>query len=217
MKTCITCKTPKEASLDNFAKKVASPDGLNSKCKDCDREASAQYRAAHPEEAKVSSKRSKQKHTFAVKERQKNHYRKNSVQIMDQMKRFLKENPEHGLLKLARQRCKKSEVLCTISETDIVIPEFCPILGVKLEFGNMATRDNSPSLDRIIPELGYVPGNVAVISYRANRIKNEGLADEHRRIADWMDSQKVPWNKEFKGRTEVDGVVWENAGELVTA
>lgn len=33
---------------------------------------------------------------------------------------------------------------------------------------------------------GYVPGNVEVISFRANRIKNNGTADEHERIAQWM-------------------------------
>jgi hypothetical protein len=49
--------------------------------------------------------------------------------------------------------------------------------------------DTSPSLDKINPELGYVPGNVAIISYRANRIKNNGTAEEHRLIADWMDAQ----------------------------
>ena len=27
------------------------------------------------------------------------------------------------------------------------------------------------------------------MSYRANRIKNNGTADEHRQIADWIDSQ----------------------------
>jgi hypothetical protein len=43
-------------------------------------------------------------------------------------------------------------------------------------------------LDRIIPEEGYVAGNVNVVSYRANRIKNDGTAEEHLKIADWMDS-----------------------------
>ncbi len=192
MKICSTCKTPREATLDNFSKKLASPDGLNSRCKDCDKETSAQYRANNPDEANASSKRSKQKHSVKVKARRKTYYEENSVQIMEQMKEALKKNPERGLLKLAKQRCKKSGVVCTITEKDIVIPEFCPILGVKLGFGDMATRDNSPSLDRIQSELGYIPGNVAVISFKANRIKNHGSADQHRRIADWMDSVSQP-------------------------
>ncbi len=224
MKICSTCTISKEANLDNFSKKLASPDGLNSRCKECDKTVSAQYRMDNPDKANESSKKSKQKHVTEVRSRLKKYYQENSVRIMDQMKQSLKDHPERGLLKLARQRCKKSGAICTITEADIKIPEFCPILGVKLEFGDMDSRDNSPSLDRIIPELGYTPGNVAVISYRANRIKNEGLASEHRRIADWMDAQKIPWNKEPGGLSEVCGTVWTNFGpvsqpeqELVTA
>lgn len=45
----------------------------------------------------------------------------------------------------------------------------------------------SPSIDRIVPELGYVPGNIAIISWRANDLKKDATADEMRRIADWID------------------------------
>jgi len=33
-------------------------------------------------------------------------------------------------------------------------------------------RDKSPSLDRLVPEKGYVKGNVAVICWRCNRLKS---------------------------------------------
>jgi hypothetical protein len=36
-----------------------------------------------------------------------------------------------------------------------------------------ARSDGSPSLDRIDPGQGYVPGNVRVISDRANRLKGD--------------------------------------------
>lgn len=148
-----------------------------------------------------------------IRKRQNASYPKHAEKQKAQQKQFLKDNPENGLLRLARQRCKKSGVPCTIKIEDIVIPEFCPIFGFKLEFGEMENRDNSPSLDRIVPELGYVPGNIAVISFKANRIKNHGSADEHRHIADWMDAQKVNWGKEAGDQTEVGGVVWTNIGE----
>lgn len=58
------------------------------------------------------------------------------------------------------------------------MPTICPVLGIPLVLGQGKLHDNSPTLDRIIPELGYVKGNVKVISYKANRIKNNGtLAD----------------------------------------
>jgi hypothetical protein len=84
-----------------------------------------------------------------------------------------------------------------IEPEDINIPELCPILGVRLKSnvgGHMKT--NSPSLDRIIPELGYVRGNIEVISRRANTIKNDGTAEEHRKIADHIDSFVVKCIKE---------------------
>jgi hypothetical protein len=90
----------------------------------------------------------------------------------------------------AKKRSKKTGVPFTITESGFIVPEICPILGIKLEKGRInGSLDTSPSLDKIRPELGYVPGNIAVISYRANRIKNDGTAEEHRKIADWMDAQ----------------------------
>lgn len=82
------------------------------------------------------------------------------------------------MLKKARSRAKDVGVPCTIREVDIVIPEICPLLGMKLVVGVGRFGPNSPSLDRIIPHLGYVPGNVWVISQRANQIKNDATLSE---------------------------------------
>lgn len=43
-------------------------------------------------------------------------------------------------------------------------------------------RPNSPSLDRIVPERGYVAGNLRVISNRANTLKNNATIDEMRLV-----------------------------------
>lgn len=66
-------------------------------------------------------------------------------------------------------------------------PSHCPILGCLLEYCSDKRVENSPSFDRIDPSLGYVKGNVQIISWRANRIKNDGSAEEHRKIADYLD------------------------------
>ena len=44
-------------------------------------------------------------------------------------------------------------------------------------------KDASPSIDRIIPTLGYVRGNVIVVSLKANRIKNDATPDELMEVA----------------------------------
>lgn len=76
----------------------------------------------------------------------------------------------------------------TISFGEVVWNTHCPILGIELEYFAEGVQENSPSFDRIDSNLGYIPGNVQVISWRANRIKNDGTSEEHRKIADYLDS-----------------------------
>lgn len=66
-----------------------------------------------------------------------------------------------------------------------VIPAICPVLGIPLipSKGQHSSTHNSPSLDRIFPALGYVSGNIRVISLRANRLKNNGTAAELMMVA----------------------------------
>jgi len=75
------------------------------------------------------------------------------------------------------------------------LPEHCPVFGVKLEYFRQGKRDDaSASLDRIDSSKGYIPGNVQVISWRANRLKSNATLAEVRRLADWMDAHEAfPW------------------------
>ncbi|MFN3573641.1 MAG: hypothetical protein ACK4TR_08950 [Phenylobacterium sp.] len=93
------------------------------------------------------------------------------------------------MLRAARSRAKRAGVPCTITVGDIVIPSHCPVLGIPLvrRLGKKGGCDQSPSLDRIVPELGYVPGNIVVVSRRANRIKNDATIEELRAIADFYE------------------------------
>ncbi len=93
------------------------------------------------------------------------------------------------ILVSARGRARRNNLPFNLEIEDIIIPTHCPVLGIELGRNNVKYRDNSPSLDKLIPDLGYVKGNVAVISWRANRFKSDGTLDEIRRIADWMESQ----------------------------
>ena len=86
-----------------------------------------------------------------------------------------------------KAHCYKHEF--SISFGDLVFPTHCPILGIELDyFSQDGRQENSPSFDRIDPLKGYIKGNVAVISWRANRIKNDGTAEEHEKIAKFMRS-----------------------------
>jgi hypothetical protein len=92
-------------------------------------------------------------------------------------------DPRRRLVTLARWRAKRDGVPCTITHTDFDYPRFCPALGLPLQVGQGRLTDNSPTLDRIIPERGYVPGNVIVVSWRCNKLKSDASPGELRRIA----------------------------------
>lgn len=85
---------------------------------------------------------------------------------------------------------KKWKVEITVDDVLRVWPKDnkCPIFGTLFEV-NQEPRENnpkSPSIDRINPNLHYTPDNIRVISYRANRIKKHGSAQQFRAIAKWM-------------------------------
>ncbi len=84
-----------------------------------------------------------------------------------------------------RYSAKRKGVPFNLTLDDIKVPEFCPILGIPLVRSTGAHTDSSPSLDRINPSLGYIRSNVIVISYRANRIKNDATISELQKISDF--------------------------------
>ena len=78
----------------------------------------------------------------------------------------------------AKSRAKKFHLEFDSSPVDILIPEYCPILGIKLEVADGKQGPSSPSLDRIDSLRGYVRGNIRVISWRANKLKSDATPDE---------------------------------------
>lgn len=107
--------------------------------------------------------------------------------------RNYKSSPRYYLWHGAKTRAKKKNIPFDIIALDIHIPDTCPVLGIPLRVVPRALggRDCSPTLDRLRPEKGYVRDNIAVISYRANRIKSDSSPDELRRVADWLEKELV--------------------------
>lgn len=93
--------------------------------------------------------------------------------------------PAYVMWKNAATRAQASGVPFLITPADIPpTPDFCPVLGLKLAINTQGAgarrgaSDCSPSLDRIVPELGYIPGNVRIVSMRANRIRSNATSKE---------------------------------------
>jgi hypothetical protein len=99
---------------------------------------------------------------------------------------------EHGqkieLLAGARRRARQKNLPFNLTLEDIPdVPEYCPIFtSIKIGRGAKGGSKCSPSLDRIHPSLGYVAGNVQIISNRANTIKSDATIEEMEIMLEWM-------------------------------
>lgn len=103
----------------------------------------------------------------------------NAAYMRAYLRRRRRDDPTKELYERARKRAHKLQVPFAIKLAEIEIPVSCPALGIMLSVGK-GRSNHSPSLDRIIPALGYVSGNVRVISDRANRMKGRCGLDELR-------------------------------------
>ncbi len=94
----------------------------------------------------------------------------------------------------ARNRARKRGLPFDIEKSDIVIPEVCPVLGIVLKFspgpGGRGFGETSPSVDRMVPELGYVRSNIRVISYRANSLKKDATIAELEAVLAYMRGER---------------------------
>jgi hypothetical protein len=106
-------------------------------------------------------------------------------------------HPEKIMIKGARDRAKKQGVPCEVTAKYVrsCFPEdgHCPITGQPFKHGDGKCGPQSMSLDRIIPEVGYVQGNITVISHLVNTIKQDCTDPEvFRRIADYLEKTQEP-------------------------
>lgn len=91
----------------------------------------------------------------------------------------------------AKYRGKKANALrsgieFTIEFGDIQWNEYCPYLNIKIDYLCEGRTENSCSFDRIDDNKGYIKDNVIICSWRANRIKNDGSAEEHELISKYL-------------------------------
>jgi hypothetical protein len=94
-------------------------------------------------------------------------------------KNWREKDPKNAIIVKSRSNAKARGLEFTITVNDLHWPTYCPVLGIKLAYvGKGERRDDYPSLDRLDNSKGYLPGNVHVISWRANRIKWDCTAKE---------------------------------------
>ena len=156
------------------------------------------WRTAHPDIAIRRCAEWKKNNPDKVKQQQVAYYAKNKEIIKARLAARERANPNSVaaiarhmrantpavyLLANAKRNAKARGVPFNLEPGDIVAPTHCPVLGLELKRTRGKRTDSSPSLDRIVPARGYIKGNVLVISWRANRIKNDATIAELAQVA----------------------------------
>lgn len=92
---------------------------------------------------------------------------------------YVLKTKEELLLTRVKQSAKEKKLEFNLTLEDIIIPEYCPLLNIKLTFEfTLETKDSYYTLDRIDSSLGYIKGNVQVVSFKANTMKNNATEAE---------------------------------------
>lgn len=145
------------------------------------------YVKENKEKISITQKKYVETHKEQVKETKRKTYQKHKIKLLEKAKEWALNNPEKFLYSSAKRRAKVKELEFTIELRDIIIPERCPILKIKLIKGTITQHEGSPSLDRIDNNKGYVKDNIHVISYKANTIKNNGSVQDLKDIVTYLE------------------------------
>lgn len=95
------------------------------------------------------------------------------------------EDTSYRLWVHSRRSAKSRGLEHTISKEDIIVPALCPVLKCPMYMNT----PYAPTVDRIDSSKGYVPGNIQVMSWKANTMKNNATVEELKLFADWVETQ----------------------------
>lgn len=122
-----------------------------------------------------------------IKELKRNSHFKNYENYKEKKASYYIANKKTAIIALAKLRAYKKGLDFNINADDLDWPIKCPVLGIDINYAVRGkTTHNSPTLDRFDNLLGYVIGNVDVISFRANRLKSDATNEEIKFLADYF-------------------------------
>ncbi len=127
-----------------------------------EREYAREYRRRFPEKSRESVRRYRRNNPEKVRE---SHYLANRA--------LLTSDPRKSLFYSARKRAKESGLPFEISLDHILLGSPCLLCGKDMKKSTHGVKHDSPTLDKIYPQRGYVPGNVKVICYECNMRKRD--------------------------------------------
>lgn len=179
LKACGKCKS--EKPIKEYSQNKHTNDGLQGHCKKCVSEYDKVYDKQYNSRPEV-----KKHHKEYGEKYHKQYYARLETKIRKKNNNREHRNTPYGLAvdlcSRARHRAQKGNLPFNLTPEYILsvlpAPFVCPLLGARMVRGDNKVEKFSPSLDRIVPERGYVQGNVMVISSLANQIKSTATADE---------------------------------------
>lgn len=159
MKQCTRCKETK--SLEDFSSHT-------SYCKPCNSLRKQEYYTKNADAIRARAR------AYVAADRERHRAKTNEWR-----KKKKADDPEHFLWKSAKRRAANNGLPFTLKKEDVVIPEVCPVLGIKLSTQTKrGFISNAATLDKVVQELGYTKENTRVISWRANQIKRDATLEE---------------------------------------
>ena len=194
-KRCPVCNTIQPE--DCFTRAKNRKDGLQWNCKKCAKayqdshkeeiaENNKQYRKINKEHILDISKKYRALNKDILNEAKKQDYYINKETVLEKLKDKHRSNPALKMIVTARSRSKLKNIPFDLKVTDIIIPDICPILKIPITTGVEKLHKGSPSLDRIIPEMGYTPTNIQTISHKANCMKQDLNPTQLCLFAEWI-------------------------------
>jgi hypothetical protein len=125
------------------------------------------------------------KNSIKMKKYRRQWYLKHSDKMKEIAKKKYIKNPIPQMVSNAKIRAKQKNLFFDIDSDYLrsIYPKdnMCPVLNVPFQLGyvdeNKKNKDYAPSLDRIIPEKGYVKGNLVFVCNIVNRVKSDSTIE----------------------------------------
>jgi len=102
-----------------------------------------------------------------------------------------------------RSKRKKLEFNLTLAYLISLKNNICPILGCEILYKSGVDNKRSASLDRIDPNKGYVTGNVKIVSFEGNTLKNKNDIRSLLKTIKYMMNSTLPEDRPEEVRREL--------------